>query len=129
MADYARIEMLGKVAENTAFSPSKMVFDPDNFTLLSGADEFMHLETQADTGGTTITFSQFATINFLGIKNTDGTNYVTATFRSAGNSSTNNILRIAAGGFLCVTDVTAANNLTLTANSSACDCQLIIVGT
>ena len=127
MADYAKISVKSVYSKNSDYSFPKAMFAPDANTLTP--DEYMHLEIQADTGGTTVTTSTLSSATMVMVKNNDTTNYVTATFRSAGNSSTNNIIRIAAGGFIAVTDFTVANNLALAANSAACECEVFIIGT
>ena len=127
MADYAKISVKGVYSKNSDYSFPKAMFAPDANTLTP--DEYMHLEIEADTGGTTVTTSTLASATMVMVKNNDTTNYVTATFRSAGNSSTPNIIRIAAGGFLVVTDFTVANNLALTGpDSEGCECEIFIVG-
>ena len=130
MADYAKISVKGVYSKNSDYSFPKAMFAPDANTLTP--DEYMHLEIEADTGGTTVTTSTLASATMVMVKNNDTTNYVTATFKSAGNGGaggTNNIIRIAAGGFIAVTDFTVAGNLALAANSAACECEVFIIGT
>ena len=128
MADYAKLHVKGLFSKNSDYSDPKVSMAPAAYALTP--DEYIHTELQADTSsGTTLTTSILSSATLLVVKNNDATNYVTATFRSAGNSSTNNIIRIAAGGFLAVSDYTVANNLLLVANSAACECEVFIVGT
>mgnify|MGYP003128074614 FL=1 len=128
MADYAKLHVKGLFSKNSDYSDPKVSMAPAAYALTP--DEYIHTELQADTSsGTTLTTSILSSATLLVVKNNDATNYVTATFRSAGNGSTNNIVRIAAGGFLAVSDYTVANNLLLVANSAACECEVFIVGT
>jgi len=128
LPDYAKITVTATYSKNSDYSSPKVSFAPaaDTFT----PDEYDHYEVEADTGGgTTVTTSKYATVTRLIVKNNDATNYVTATFRSAGNSGVDNILRVHAGAELVVSDFTAANNLTLAANSAAVECEIFIAGT
>ena len=128
MADYAKLEIRGLYSKNSDYSSPKSDFNPANYEVTP--DEYFHCEIQADTsGGTTITTSILASATLLVVKNNDTTNYVTATFDSAGNSSVDNLIRIAPGGILATTDFTVAQNLKLVANSAACECEVFIVGT
>lgn len=128
MADYAKLEIRGIYSKNSDYSSPKSDFNPANYEVTP--DEYFHCEIQADTsGGTTITTSILASATLLVVKNNDTTNYVTATFDSAGNSSVDNLIRIAPGGILATTDFTVAQNLKLVANSAACECEVFIVGT
>ena len=128
MADYAKLEIRGIYSKNSDYSSPKSDFNPANYEVTP--DEYFHCEIQADTsGGTTITTSILASATLLVVKNNDTTNYVTATFDSAGNSSVDNLIRIAPGGILATTDFTVAQNLKLVANSAACECEIFIVGT
>ena len=128
MDDYAKLEIRGIYSKNSDYSSPKSDFNPANYEVTP--DEYFHCEIQADTsGGTTITTSILASATLLVVKNNDATNYVTATFDSAGNSSVDNLIRIAPGGILATTDFTVAQNLKLVANSAACECEVFIVGT
>jgi len=127
MADYAKLEVKGVYSASSG-SAAKVSFAPPSLELTP--DEYFHAEIQADTSaGTTITTSILSAATLLVVKNNDTTNYVTATFDSAGNSSVDNLIRIAAGGFLVTTDFTVAQNLKLVANSAACECEVFIIGT
>ena len=128
MTDFAKLEIRGTYSKNSDYSSPKVDLSPAIYSVTP--DEYIHCEIQADTGGgTTITTSILASATLLVVKNNDPTNYVTATFDSAGNSSTDNLIRIAAGGLLVTTDFTVAQNLKLIANSAACECEIFIVGT
>ena len=128
MADYTKLELTAVYSKNSDYSSPKVKMAPAAFTLTP--DEYFHVEVEADTsGGTTITTSILNSATLLVVKNNDATNYVTATFDSAGNGSQDNLVRIAAGGVLATTDFTVAQNLKLVANSAACECEVFIVGT
>lgn len=128
MSDYLKVR-LGIRCFSDADSSVKL-FDTSSWEEYAlTPDEVVHMKVEAATTGTTVTTSIYSSVTLVAIQNDDSTNYVTATFRTAGNSSTDNIVRIPAGGFLLVTDFTAANNLVLTANTAECNCRVIIAGT
>ena len=210
MADYSKIDVSGifaassTTAASTAFSPASLELTPD---------EYMKLQIEADTGGTTISLSHFSSITAVLVKNADssdtvravwynargsasyanlltfadaatgdtitedgaGTNFTATTVdvvkggyvritgaTDAANNSTflvssttatavtvapsetltarddtatvviysqeKNSQKIAAGGFLVVSDIVPEEGLLLTA-SSACECEIFIIGT
>jgi len=127
MADYAKVSIKGVFSKNSDHSFPKVSFAPDAKSI--SATEYRHMEMTATNAGLTVTTSTFSSIDMLMVKNNDATDFVTAAFRSAGNTTTPNVIRIAAGGFLVVTDFTVANNLTLTGpDSEGCECEIFIVG-
>jgi len=128
--DYAKLYLKAVYSKNSDYSDPKVLMAPAAYTLTP--DEYIHVEVQADTGGTPVITSHLASVTALVIKNNDTTNYVKATWRSAeydGSAVKDNQLRIAAGGLIVTTDFTAANSLILTANTAACECEVFIIGT
>jgi hypothetical protein len=81
------------------------------------------------TPGTAINTSVLTSCTLLSVRNLDATNYVTLTWRSAGNSGVDNIVRIQPGDIAHIQDVTAATNPTLVANTAACNCEVLVLGT
>jgi hypothetical protein len=71
------------------------------------------------TSATTYVLSHYNTIDWIVIKNLDTTNFCEVVFRTGANSTTDNKIDIAAEKFIVLTDVTAAQNLTLTADTAA----------
>ena len=85
MADYTKLEVIGTYAASST-TAAKVSFSPVSLELTP--DEYIHAEIQADTSaGTTLTTSILSAATLLVVKNNDSTNYVTATFDSAGVSS------------------------------------------
>ena len=128
MADYSKLNVSVTYSENSDYSAPKLKTRLDPFESTSST----HYEVQYREVGTsaeTLELGGFTTIEYLVVKNKDATNYVTATFDSAGNSTVDNILRVAAGKILVLTDVTPGSDLILQANTAACDCEVVIVGT
>tara|TARA_R100000656_G_scaffold57873_1_gene45207 strand:- start:475 stop:870 length:396 start_codon:yes stop_codon:yes gene_type:complete len=128
--DYAKVHVKAVCSKNSDHSLPVTVMAPAAYTLTP--DEYIHAEVQANTGTTTLDTRHLTSVTTLVIKNNDTTNYVKAQWRSAeytGSAVLDNLLRIAPGGFLVTTDFTAANNLLLTANTAACECEVFIIGT
>ena len=128
--DYAKVHVKAVCSKNSDYSLPVAAMAPEAYTLTP--DEYIHAEVQANTDTTTLDTRHLTSVTTLVIKNNDTTNYVKAQWRSAeytGSAVLDNLLRIAPGGFLVTTDFTAANNLLLTANSAACECEVFIVGT
>jgi len=93
MADYSKIEVRGTfaasstTAANTSFSPADLELAPD---------EYMKLQVEADTGGTTINLSHFSSITAVLIKNSDSSDTVRAVWYNArGSASYANLLTFA----------------------------------
>ena len=211
MTDYAKLEVSGAYSKNSDYSSPKVKLALGNFNLTP--DEYVHLEIEADTGGTTINLSHLSSITAVIIKNNDASDTVRAVWYNArGSASYANLLtfadaatgdtitedgagtnfdataidvvkggyvritgatdaannstflvssvatsavtvapsetlaarddtatvtiysqeknsqKIAAGGFLVVSDIVPEEGLSLTA-SSACECEVFIVGT
>lgn len=128
MADFAKLALSLTYSENSDYSQPRLKppIDPWESTTVT------HYEVQYRNIGTsteTLELGGFTTIECLIVKNKDTTNYVTATFDSAGNGSTDNVLRIHKGFPLVVSDVTPGSDLILQANTAACDVEVIILGT
>jgi hypothetical protein len=128
MADYSRLSVAYTYSENSDYSAPKLKTNLDNYTSSAST----HYEVQYREVGTsaeTLEMGGFTAVEHVVIKNKDATNYVTCTWDSAGNGSTDNIIRIAAGKFAVIPDLTPGSDLILTANTAACDCEVIVVGT
>ena len=127
MSDYAKATLSATFSEKSDYTDPEWVTNWADYEVTP--DEAETYKVICDTSsGTTVATSKFANATLLAVKNTDATNYVTATFRSAGNSAVDNIIQIAAKGLLVVTDFTVASDLLLVANGSAVDCKILIVG-
>lgn len=127
MSDYCKLTVGVKYSENSDYSDPLLdnaSWDPYELT----PDEGEAYKVEADTGGTTVTTSKYSSVSLLIVHNTSTSNYVTAAFNTAAAGGAVSV-RIAAGGYMVVTDFTAANNLSLTANSSACVCKVFVAGT
>tara|TARA_R100000700_G_C3156149_1_gene133365 strand:+ start:87 stop:722 length:636 start_codon:yes stop_codon:yes gene_type:complete len=143
MADYAKLHVKGLFSKNSDYSDPKVSMAPAAYALTP--DEYLHLEIEADTGGTTINLSHFSSITAVIIKNNDASDTVRAVWYNArGSASYNNLLTFAdaatgdtitedgagtnftdstvdvvAGGYVRLTGATdAANNSTFLVSST-----------
>jgi hypothetical protein len=123
MADYARIRV------SVVHSPNSDYSDPDvnvvHETTLSPT-EWAHIQTQVLTGGTTVELGSFTTVSYIVVHNADGTNFVSAAWTA---NAVANVQRIGPGQTLLIPkEATVANDLVLTADTAACDCEIYIAG-
>lgn len=131
MSDYAKASVKLVYSTNADYSDPEI--DTYNWSdyEISAPTKCEERKVSAATGaGTTITTNgTYTTVSLVVVHNLDTTNYVTATYRSAGGGATDQNIRIAAGRYLVLCDFTAASNLVLVANGAACTCQVVVVGT
>jgi hypothetical protein len=130
MSDYAKIEAKLTVSEAASYSPVQKETTFDAYE--SGAATLQADVTQikAPTTGILVDLVKYVAITNILIKNKDATNYVEATFRTTGGAGNDQVLRIPAGGIVMLgSAITVANDLTLTANTAACWCEIGIIGT
>ena len=93
MADYSKIEVSGTFADSST-SAVKASFSPASLELTP--DEYMRLQIEADTGGTTVSLSHFSSVTAVLIKNTDASDTIRAVWYNArGNASYANLLTFA----------------------------------
>jgi len=94
MADYTKLELTAVYSKNSDYSAPKVKMVPAAFTLTP--DEYMLLEIEADTGGTTVSLSHFSSITAVLIKNTDASDTIRAVWYNArGSASYANLLTFA----------------------------------
>lgn len=126
MSYYARLRLVLEASEYSDYAAPDGV---SHQTLKTPDEWILGRLMEIDTSATSVVTSQFSALTMLVVQNTDSTNYVSLTFRSAGNGSTDNIVRIAAGETFVTSDVTAASNLSLTANTAAVSVRVSLLGT
>jgi len=94
MADYAKLEVKGVYSKVSDYSSPKTKFKPAAYALRP--DEYIHMELEVDTGGTTVSLSNFSSITSIVIKNTHSSNTVRAVWHNArGSASYANFLTFA----------------------------------
>lgn len=77
------------------------------------------------TAGITLTLSGAATAwSALHIKNTDSTNYVTIAYTSVGAAGAATVRVLAGKSVTLTSDINHSGNITLTANTAACICDV-----
>ena len=113
MADYSKIEVSGTFADSST-SAVKASFSPASLELTP--DEYMRLQIEADTGGTTVSLSHFSSVTAVLIKNTDASDTIRAVWYNArGNASYANLLTFAdAATGDTITEDGAGTNFTAT---------------
>jgi hypothetical protein len=128
MTDYAKVSLGYTYSENSDYSNprTKPLIAPYESTT---ATRYEAQLTNIGTSQETLETGGFTTIECLILKNCDTTNYVTATFRSAGNGSTDNVIRVGPGKLLVLTDVTPSGDFKLQANTAAVDVEFYCFGT
>ena len=125
MADYAKLHVKGLFSKNSDYSDPKVSMAPAAYALTP--DEYLHLEIEADTGGTTINLSHFSSITAVIIKNNDTAITVTAQFNTAADTDVD--VAIPAGGIFVTPDFAYGGDLTLTSASGTPECEVLILGT
>jgi hypothetical protein len=91
--------------------------------------EFGRMRIDAQVAGSTWTCSDLdsATLSCVIIKNYDSTNFVSATWDDAVPNS--NTQKIPAKGFLVIPDLLSTTDVTLTADTGDCICEVFYCGT
>lgn len=131
MPDYAKLRVGLTYSENSDYSTPRLNAFLDPFT----STTVTHYETQLRTVGTsaeTIELGGFTAIQAIVVKNKDTTNYVDVvwTYTDGAAADTTNKTRVVAGGLLVICGTAkVASDMTLTANTAACDCEILILGT
>jgi hypothetical protein len=93
-----------------------------------GVAEPVNVRVEVATGGTSYSLAHLTTVQSLVVHNLGTSNYVTLTWRSAGNGATANAIRIAGGAIAVLTDVNPAVALSFVASVSDVYVQLVALG-
>jgi hypothetical protein len=129
MADYSRAEV------TVSYGATSALQTPDlekTFTSVpTSPTKFKFLKFSAATGGgTTVDLGEFTTIQELYFYNSDSSNYVTGTYREDGDSgAADRTFKCVAGQWLKLVQLVPGNDLVCVANSSACVCEVLVIGT
>lgn len=125
MTQYSKVSIGVQVSDNSDMSSSTqlnaLTYTPSTLS------QTARYTVSAATGGTTIDLAAFASVDYVVVKNKDTVNYVTLTFTTNSGSAANSH-RIVAGKVAIEPDVKVSGDLVLTANTSACECEVTIVG-
>jgi len=125
MSDYLKTVVKITHSENSDYSDPESVTNWDDMT--ETPDEVWTHKIEASTSaGTTLTTSVLASSTLLAVKNTDSTNFVTATISTAGTATV--AVKISAGDVFVTPDYLTSGNLLLVADSAAVICKIVIAG-
>jgi hypothetical protein len=130
MADYAKVTVAFVYSENSDYSdPIAYRSFSTSFTTPTKVEQHYVSAKLVGDGSTTIDLSGFSAVQGCIIKNKDAANFVTAAFTSvgAGGASSQKILAAAPPVLLC--DLVIADDLVLTADTAACDVEILLFGT
>ena len=127
----ARARISLAFSDATDYYPPKHVSTAE-YELTTPTKRLEHEGISAATGGTSFELGTMTTITFCYVANLDTTNYVTVTGQS--NSVAFSIQLPAAPSstqpsFTFIPSVTPGADLTLTADTSACLCDVVVFGT
>lgn len=123
MTDYVRIRTTIESSSASDYSNA----ETHGYTLALTPDEWFHRRIEADTGGTTVAISTYASMTGVFAYNRDSTNYVTVNFATAAIASVT--IRLDAGEFFFSPDILPTTAITLTANTAAVVVDLYTAGT
>lgn len=120
MAQYIRMRVL---IENSAYSDySQPKFLSGSLETATATSVRMEQPVLVPTGGLTRTTSHMVTGGAIFVRNKDTTNYVTLAYTDRG--STARSVKISAGEMALIQDFDPSADYTLTANTTACSCDV-----
>ena len=127
MSNYVRSRTLIELSTTSDYADDSSVeltetWTPDEW------DRDTWFETNG-TNATTYTTSDRSTISKIIIMNNDASNFVTVAFLTSANAATVNKIKLTAGKYIELVDVTASGNITLTADTAAVVCRITLWGT
>lgn len=124
MSEYAKLRLQ---CEHSAFSDYGSSSVHNILDEITPSMSMVKHRVPCATGGTTIFTTQFTTVSYLVVFNTDSTNFVTLGWTDA--AADGNTIVLAAGEFTVIPDVDGSTSPTITADTAACDCEVTIFGT
>lgn len=128
MADYFRDEVFMSFGATSALQDPEI--DRSFVETPTSPVEYLHRKPQCATGGTSTTLSDFTTITALYVKNHDTTNFVIGTYRELGDSAAaNRTFKLSASQWLKLVNVSPSTALSIAADTAACKCEILVVGT
>jgi hypothetical protein len=125
MADYARARVAVEYSENSDYSDPVVEKSFESEYTSPTVCEVRRLNVDTDSSHI-IDGSTFTSIRSFVLHNFDSTNYVTVSTTNADNAAV--AQRVPAGETLRLTDIKAATDITLDANTAACICEYVVVG-
>lgn len=128
MSDYAEVRLSILASEVSDMTPAFLRGPPVTCEYTPDTALYRRIVVPV-APGVDLGVAAVTTVSLIAIHNSDQTNYVTATFFSVGNGGNGNGIRIQPGKLLVFGDISAATDVTLTANSAACPCNVWVFGT
>ena len=126
MADYFKLRLIGTYSTNSDYSDPIAEFD---WSVDETPNEVVVRKVEAVTGGgTAISVTDLDNpLLYIMVKNRDTTNYVELDYTEGAAGAATPTIRILAGQCAVITDIDASSAITLTANTAAVDCDVVIV--
>lgn len=131
MAKYTRFRTLLEASATSDYA--KPEYGDTEETASTSTQVRFHDTISVATTGSTYSMALLATCRLLQIKNTDSTNYVTLSYTTGAGGATAQSMKLLAGETAVLRDLravaTVVANVTITANTAACLCEISYEGT
>lgn len=126
MADYCKLRLITTYSDNSDYSDPVVEAD---WSAEYRPDEIIQRKVEAATGGTAVTATDLDDpIIALAIYNRDDTNYVEVDYTEGAAGAATPTIRVPAKGLAVIPDIDSTAAITITANTAACICDVIILG-
>ncbi len=123
MASYARVRTILEHSEASDYSNPTLI---EEFTSTATPTKKLAIEISAATGGTTVETGTFTTISHCVIENEDATNFVEVEFDY--DSATRKV-KVVADSHTVLQALDPTADITITADTAACVCEVWLFGT
>jgi len=126
MADYFKLRLIATYSPNSDYSDPTLISD---WTVDETPNEVVLRKVEAATGGTAVSVTDMDDpLLYLMVRNKDDSNYVDVDYTEGAAGAATPTIRLLAGQACVITDIDTTASITLTANTSAVDCDVLIVG-
>ena len=126
--DYAKVKLECLFSASSDYSNPSVLMRPTPYELTP--DEYVHSEREYTTGVTSASYvitTAYNSVTLAAVKNKDATNYVNVLWATADEGS--NRTRVPPGGLLVLPELLPSGNLVIIADTAACECETLVVGT
>lgn len=127
MTDYSKLSVSVVYSSNADYSDPTYVSHISDVAL-TPVQIYAASPISCSTSGQTFTVSNFTTLSQAIIHNRDTTNYVTVAFTTNSGSASVS-LHLTAGLSLVLSDIKSSSSFTITANTAAVVCDVVLIGT
>lgn len=132
MADHCKLTASLQYSTESDYDPELVPIPPITYASRPAGIQVMRA-VSIPTGGETFELGGYSSIDWVLVKNRGTTNYVTASFTNNANTAVSQRVGVDStttqGKVGIFTDVKPSGDLTITANTAAVVCDVIIVGT